>query len=434
MTSPHRFLRYPALNALVTIIACLDESWVRRRIWGAMQAFAGVFVMVTPGRSTSYQSACGTLFDWAGLRFGWRTTPDPAGLHRARLRLTENECMQVFTLATRWAGEHLRTVRAVLPGRQVLGVDGSLLHLPRSADLVRRFGVPKSGLGLEIAHYPRALLVSAWDIATRVPIAWTLATCRVGEREVLGDMLPQLPERCVLLLDRGYPARDLLGRILASGRDVVVRMVASDAGSWPEVAAFLASGRGSAIVEVAVGQGRKRTIVPMRLVRRAFTRGRPRRGQRRELMVVMTSLRDPELTVRDICRLYGDRWGVETLYRELKAIARIECWHGKTRDLINQEVVALMTWFTIAAVIAHAAEQAAPGPDRRANTRRVFDAVAYAMEALIMASVATGQTAHLLMCRANEAVRRTERWAQTRRPGRSAPRKALHPYARPTAK
>jgi hypothetical protein len=68
------------------------------------------------------------------------------------------------------------------------------------------------------------------------------------------------------------------------------------------------------------------------------------------------------------------------------------------------------------------------------NDIAYVNAIAYAMEALIMVSVSTSQTAHLLICRANEAVKRIERWAQTRRPGRPTPRKALHPYARPTGK
>lgn len=402
-----------------------------------MQAFAAVFVLVMPGRAMSYQGACGTLFDWAGLRFGWCATPDPSGLHRARTRLTSGECGKVWDLVKIWALTHLRPGRELVAGRTVVGIDGTILHLPRSAALRRRYPVVQDRFGLEQSHYPQGLMVSAWDLARRMPLAWTLSSLRIGERDGLRKILPHLPERAILVLDRGYPARDLLGEIVASGRDFVVRMVSADAGSWDEVGEFLASGARSAIVTLALGKGTARCHVRVRLALRVFARGRPRAHQRRDTMVVMTSLTDPELSSDDLCELYGARWGVETLYREVKALANVEGWHGTTPELIHQEITALMCWFAITAVIAQAAEgdqREADGTYRRVNTRRVFDAIAYAMEALFMASTAIGRTHELLIARANEAIRRIERWKQKTRPGRSAPRKPLHPYARTLAK
>jgi hypothetical protein len=434
MPSPHvsaRRLRYAALHTLVSIFACLDESWTRKRVWGSMQAFAGVFLLVMPGRMTSYQSICGTLFDWAGLRFGWQDAPDPAGLSRARRRLTMVECWKVFDQARSWAREHLLTGRTLLAGRCVLAADATVLHVPREDDLVRHFGIRLDKAGREIAHYPQALLASVWDLGRRLPIAWRLTSLRQGERATLLDMLPELPANSVLVLDRGYPGRDLLGRVLAAGHDVVMRMVASEAGgAWPEVEAFLASGKRSVVVAVLVGSGRAERLIQLRLVRRVFGRGRPKRHQQRERMVIVTSLTDPALTDRDICRLDAERWGIETIYREMKAVANVERWHGTTKELIEQEIIALMTWFTIAAVIGDAAERSADGHAARPNTRRVFDAIAYAMEALFMASIADGKIAQLFIARANVALKRIERWAQKRRPGRSATRQPKHPYAR----
>lgn len=437
MVSPRHALRYPSLAALVTIFHCLDESWLRKRVWGSMQAFAAVFVVVMPGRAMSYQGACSTLFDWAGMRFGWGATPDPSGMQRARMRLTSAECQRVWELAKSWAQTHLKPGRELVSGRCVVGIDGSILHLPRSASMRRSFPVMTDRFGLEQSHYPQGLFVSAWDLMRRMPLAWTLSSLRVGERDGLRKLLPELPERAILVLDRGYPARDLLGEIVTSGRDFVVRMVSAEAGSWDVVAEFLASGARSAVVDILLGAGAGSRVVRARLVLRCFDRGRPRAHQRRETMVIMTSLTDPSLSGDDLCDLYGARWGIETLYRELKALANVEGWHGTTPALIAQEITALMCWFAISAVMAQTAEghdRAADGAHRRANTRRVFDAVAYAVEALLMASFESGRVHELLIARANEAIRRLERWKQKIRPGRSAPRKPLHPYARSLAK
>jgi len=400
-----------------------------------MQAFAGVFVMVMPGRPGSYEQSCGTLFDWAGMRFGWISSPDPAGFSRARKRLTVRECMKVFTLASAWAAKNFGQVAGPVAGRPLVAVDGTILHLPRSKGLVNRFGVPTDSLGVkELAHYPQAMLVSAWDVVRRVPLTWRLTPHKVGERDTFLTMLKDLPSNAVLLLDRGYPSHEVLEAIVSSGRDVVMRMVASEAGgSWKVVAEFLASNAPRAVVEIACGKGRKAKRIKVLLVRRTFRPGRPGRHQSRQLMVVMTTMVEAGLSDDQVLDLYAKRWGIETLYRDLKSLADVEGWHSKTTAGIEQELIALMTWFTVSAVIAHTA-QAATGHAVRANSRRVFEGTAYAIEALFMAAATDGRTSELFIGRANEALRRIEKWANKQRLGRSASRKAKHPYARSTEK
>lgn len=73
MDISRRALRYPDLSTLIMLFACLDESWTMQRVWAAMQAFAGVFRLMMPGRAMSYQSACapcliGREGDLAGRR------------------------------------------------------------------------------------------------------------------------------------------------------------------------------------------------------------------------------------------------------------------------------------------------------------------------------------------------------------------------------
>ena len=431
----HRVLRARSFDALLHLFSCLDEHFVRRRVWGAMQVLAGVFALVMPGRDMSYQAACKTVFHWAGIRFGWAQTPDHAGFARARTKVSTDEFRRVLGLAQQWASAQLRQVQSLLPGRDLVSIDGTILHLPLSAAIKRRFPIPTDALGLDQYHYPQALRVSAWDLERRIPLAWKLASIRHGERDLLRDILAALPAACVLILDRGYPARDLLGDILASGRDIVVRMTAAEAGSWTEVAAFLASRKRSALVDVVVGQGRTKRTMQLRLVRRVFSRGRPGKHQRRERMVVLTSLVDPALDDRAICRFYAARWGVETIYREMKAIAQIERWHGRTPALIEQELLALMLWFTIAAVFAQLTHDAHADPHpaqdpRRPNTRRVLEAVGIVLEALFCSAMSTGRVASLFLARADDAINHIRRTLQRVRPGRSYARKAKHPYAR----
>jgi hypothetical protein len=229
-----------------------------------MQGLLAIFALVEPGRASSYQLACKTAFAWVDKRLGWDSEPDPSGFNRARHRVKEDECRDLLTAATSLAQAHLRRMKRLVCGLLPVAVDGSMLHMPRNQALLRAFGVPPNRLGVEQCHYPQAMLVTAWDLVWRIPIAWALSSHTVGEREALLGMLDHLAHHALLILDRGYPSDVVLGRILAAGRQVVVRMVASDGAAWQAVRDFIASGKRDAVVLVEVGSGSTRRVIPGR--------------------------------------------------------------------------------------------------------------------------------------------------------------------------
>jgi hypothetical protein len=241
--------------------------------------------------------ACKTAFNWADKRFHWDSEPDATGFMRARARITEEDCTQLLESAKNLAHNTLRRTKRLVRGLLPIGVDGSILHMPRSDALVKEYGVPKDRFGIETCHYPQALLVTAWDLVRRIPLAWSMVPFASSERSVLLELLTQLPKNALLILDRGYPSDVVFGEILASGRHFVARMVCSEGASWSEVAAFLASGKRDAIVPVEVGIGKSRRVVLLRMVLRAFDVGRPHKHQKRETMVVITSVTDLTLTM-----------------------------------------------------------------------------------------------------------------------------------------
>ena len=435
MAIPRPFPRAASFAAFLHLFKKFDELWLRKRVWGPMQALLSVFALVEPGRASSYQLACKTAHAWANKRFGWSAEPNPSGFNRARNRVTEDESMALLNAATALAQGHLRRVKRLVCGLLPVGVDGSILHMPRSKELLREFGVPTNCLGVEQCHYPQAMLVTAWDLVRRIPLAWALTSHTVGERETLLGMLGQLAKNALLILDRGYPSDVVLGEILGSGRHFVVRMVASDGAAWQEVRDFLAGGKRDDIVSVEVGTGPTRRIVRLRMILRTFNRGRPNKHQRRKTMVIVTSVLDKTLTARDLCRLYGKRWGIETLYREMKAVAKIEQWHGHSVKLVRQELIMLLVWFCFAAIFAATAEAHCPTKASsetfwRANTRRVFEAITATIDALIAESTKPPAVAAELFRRADSSIRAMCRWLLKTRPGRSYARVPLHPYAR----
>jgi hypothetical protein len=145
------------------------------------------------------------------------------------------------------------------------------------------------------------------------------------------------------------------------------------------------------------------------MVLRTFDRGRPHKHQTRKTMVIVTSVLDKTLTARDLCRLYGQRWGIETIYREMKAVAKIEQWHGRSVKLIRQELVMLLIWFCFAAIFAasagaHRLPATASDSAWRANTRRVFEAITATIDALIAEATRPPEAAAEIIRRADASI------------------------------
>lgn len=438
MALRHSYPRAASFAAILHLFEKYKESWLRKRVWGPMQTLLTIFALVEPGRASSYQLACKTAFNWADKRFHWDSEPDATGFMRARARITEEDCAQLLESAKNLAHNTLRRTKRLVLGLLPIGVDGSILHMPRSDALVKEYGVPKDRFGLETCHYPQALLVTAWDLVRRIPLAWSMVPFASSERSVLLELLTQLPKNALLILDRGYPSDVVFGAILDSGRHFVARMVCSEGASWSEVAAFLASGKRDAIVPVEVGIGKSRRVVLLRMVLRAFDVGRPHKHQKREPMVVITSVTALTLTARELCRLYGTRWGIETIYREMKAVAKIEQWHGRNVDFVRQELMLLLIWFCFAAIFAVDSVSTNPpchiGENAwRANTRRVFEAITMVMDALIAMISRPQLVVDEITRRADSALRAMCRWMLRVRLGRTFPRIPLHPYARALA-
>jgi hypothetical protein len=424
------------LQHLIDIITDLSDHRLRRRRWGDQQGFACLLALTAPGARSSYTSAIAWVHACAGHRFGWpeHQEPDPSGLARSRALLSVASCADMERLVRSWALTRMPSINPCISGHTLVAIDGSMLHMPATPAIRQVFPRRTDKLGIEIEHYPQARLLMAWDAERHMPCAWRLTAQSEGERESAGHLLSQLPDDAIAVMDRGFPSRALLGLILASGRHAIVRMVASEAAAFPEVREFLASGRRSAVVACRIEIDDKETIVSVKLVRRRFRRGRPTKHEKRELMVILSTLTDIE--DERLIEIYGMRWGVETAFREMKSIAAMERWHSTTPDGIRQELHALMCWFCIAGLIAISAEaqdQASPRHRRkRVNTAVVMKAIASILAALYAAhhDRADPAGAATYIRQADAALLRVLRRMQRRRPGRHNSRTPAHPYAR----
>jgi hypothetical protein len=414
-------LLFPVLAQQV--IESIPEVASKPGCWNARRAYQGVLGLVRAGTRTSINNMLERQFD-LGLFPDFTDCPSASGFCQARHLLRTSDFQAGWGRAKSLVG----ALVSPLNKSRWIAFDGAWMVTSRSRSAQQRWETPMGG------KLPQALVITAWEVRTHLPVGFCVMPGGVGERAGVDELLPHLRPGDVALMDRGFPSDRLIGALVDQGVEVVVRMT-TGASAWAETTAFVASGEEDAVIPVEIRDpdGRLRRI-PMRFIRRSFPRGRPKLGQGRELMVIATTLLDAAThPAKAILARYDERWGVETAYREMKITFAIEHFHSEDADFIVQELYALMTWLCLAAAMQAQVQQllvAKRGPIDpidphrwQINRTHLFKKVDRALwAACVPGAWEKHATAYERDCR------QLVRSAQKRRPGRSRPRERLAPF------
>jgi hypothetical protein len=392
-------------------------SFARVRRWSPRSVVVAVMLLTRPDLRSSYATVLTDLAQESCRALGVVTATAKSSLSVARKKVP----VAIFRQVLHQLVDHLGRL---LPGdfghhanRRFFAVDATSLVCPRSRQTMRDLDAPAYNPWL-FAHYPRALVVVAFDVVRRLPLEWVLLKKGTGERAAAEPLLKRLQRGDVMIMDRGYPARWLLALFVDHGVDVVMRMTAVKAGAWPEVKKFLASGAKTAVIDCKLD---KKRTVQVRLIRRPAPRGRPLKHQKRDTMVILTTLLPKHgFEAKDIIDLYGKRWGIETLFREMKEAFGIERFHARTTDGIQQEIATVLMWVALTSTI-HAAVQDGLTDGKRAN-RTVSREIA---RICLAKALDDGNVAKI-----DAMITEARRHAYKPRPGRSFPRESKLPFGR----
>jgi len=410
---PHEFIRF-----VNSTIGSLGERFVRARMWSPRSVFIAVLLLTRARRRTTYREMMNTILTDAAGFLDWARRPSLSSLSAARGKLDLESCRTILRLLS----ERLMTMipkRVRHPsGRRFIALDGLRLIAPRSADTRAKLNAMKYNAWLA-SHCPQALCVVAVDLLRRLPLDFVLLPKGKGERLGAERLADHFRPGDVAVMDRGFPARSLLTEFLGRNLDLVVRMVAAKAGSWPEVAAFMRSGKTEAIVDIVLDRDH---TTRMRLIRRNFRTGRPRRGQKVETMVILTTLMPDDGFDRDaIITLYTARWGIESIFREVKCEFDIERFHARSVNGIQQEIAAVLAWIAFASAVQLIAETNLP------DGRRVMRTLCFAEATKIMQAIFAGTDLENVL---REALENVCRYHYAPRPGRSYLRERKAPIGR----
>jgi Transposase DDE domain len=371
---------------------------------------------------------------------GWRKTPTPGALSQARDK--------VPTLTTQRLWEAVR--QEVLPavsdsttqvsGLRLVAIDGTRVLVPDHPEAEARFGRPSYLEGAK-KPLPQALLVMGFDVLSRVPVGASLMRYDGSERVGAMAMADLLGPGTLAVMDRGFVGKVLLRHMVEAGGDVLLRMTTSEANSWDCVFKFLKSRARETTVDLVLparaGFDEQTRVVRVRLVRRVFSVGRPRKGQKRDTMVLMTTVTDPKrLSANQLVDLYAERWGIETLFRDLKTVFNLEQFHSRSPDRITQEIYAALIWLTLAAAMEYGAMalvraqrgRQSPTDSRRWQIRRAL--LYHFVQDRAIDLMELRKPPEEVMAMAKENMEYLARFAAKRRPDRSTPRETRRPWGR----
>jgi len=232
-------------------------------------------------------------------------------------------------------------------GFHLLADDGSYLQLPKTVELREEFGVRGEG-GTCIS----AGISVLYDLLTGWPIDPSITHSDMNEREehkkhidFLCRELPHIASKSLVLLDRGYPSKDLLEDLENKGIKYLVRC----AKNFCKVSEDAPMGD----FEGTLGNGLRVRIYKFRL-------------SSGETETLLTNLFEMPSAV--FPELYSMRWGIETYYDRLKNLVCVENFSGRTANAVRQDYwVSMVLMITIAVFQKEADEKLREEQDQKQN-------------------------------------------------------------------
>lgn len=299
----------------------------------------------------------------AGLPGDQPQRPSSSAICQALTRVGVTPLKAIFDLlagpgATLGAGVSFR-------GLLVCAVDGTHLMLPDEDEVKKVYPKPNPGPNGEVG-YPHARLVALVACGTRHLIGVVFGTTSIGETVWAAGLVQHLHAGMLLLGDRNFPVKALMGQVTATGADFLMRVKISKTAVKLPVIQRLADGTWiSRLGEVTV------RVIEADITLTTTNQTGPQ-IQCRQVYRLVTTLLDPNTYPAEaLIRLYHERWEIELVYREFKAtMLGGRVLRSRTPDGVAQEIYALLIGYQILRTAITDATLADPSidPDRGSFT------------------------------------------------------------------
>ena len=309
----------------------------------------------------SYEDVLSLLTDGLSWAAGeeFVKLPSKSAIFQARARLGAEPVAALFDrvaapLATPGASG------AWLAGRRLVAIDGTCLDVADTPENTEWFGRPGVNKG-EQAAFPQARLVAVAECGTHAIFDAVLGAYTTGENTLARALIDRLEPGMLVLADRGFCGFPLWERAVATGADLLWRVMSNmkpryletlDDGSW--LAELRASGNA----------GRHSDPLKIRVIDSTIDDCRANDQTYR----LFTTILDPaDASAVDLAAAYAQRWEIENTFDELKTHQRgaRTVLRSKSPDLVQQEIWGhLCCHFAIRTLMWEAADHAEVDPDR----------------------------------------------------------------------
>jgi hypothetical protein len=424
MASSHA---HQAVRAVRVILHHLRDKFQRTRLLGPRQVLLHLLIVVHSGAQRLGMGPARTRVRLrldGYLRWEDGRAPTLRAVYQAMHKLVPTELESVIRVGLAEVnGLHRHDL--LLNGYRVVAIDGMRLNARRTVALARRCGLPRKADGSPV-HQPQALLVVARCVRTGVVLAQEVARHDGSERACARRLLERLAEhgRLLVLLDRGFPARDLIALMQARRIAFIVRMCGGKR-TWRELAPHARGAAHDTAVDLRLRQesGRWGTVALRAILSDKARRGRPRCDRTPRRLLLLTNLRGPAWKTQRIIDLYLRRWDIEVSFREDKRLLGIVRTRATTWNTFLNELAAVQIYRILMAILlACIAPHLDTGPwyerRRRPSTTLLME---LAEEVLIQCLVSPRRAADLIDEHAVDVANQAEKY----RRGRISPRRCL---------
>lgn len=272
-----------------------------------------------------------------------------SSLTQARVRLGAEPMEWLFLrTSAAWAGASADADR--WRGLALYAVDGTTLRVADSDANRGHFGGHSSGRHAggrdeRTSGYPLMRVVALMAVRSHLLASACFGPYAVGEGAYAKALWDDVPDRALVLLDRGFLAATVLVPLMARGVDRHWLTRAKTATKYQRLRRL---GPGDELVEFTVSREahRKDPTLPTHFVARAV------RYQRKghPPQILLTSLVDADrYPAAELRALYHERWEIELGFGEIKTdmLERLETIRSKSPVAVAQEMWGLLTAYNL---------------------------------------------------------------------------------------
>lgn len=226
-------------------------------------------------------------------------------------------------------------------GYRCIGIDGSTIILPNSADIENEYGSCAIKNPSMSSKYSQAIFECYYDVLNHMAVKCKLAHGLSYEVNLAIEMLDCTTTEDLLIYDRGYASYEFFATLTQQRRNYLVRC--SSTSSFKAITSLISDPNNwSQVVTLKPPSRKKSNIqekglpleIEVRFITVILSTG--------EVEILATSLFDLDISRDEFKSLYGMRWGVETFFSRVKGRLCLENFTGKTAEAVKQDF-----WSTI---------------------------------------------------------------------------------------